>query len=150
MALPLATCATVIRPNLGPNMVARQAYDTVATLPNAFALRTSMRDHYLDKIESQVAWERGVGVGLISAAMIVTDLAMRGVGSPEILGLGLASAALCMGSSSALSTLRFVILTYRQASDADSAAVIEACRSRRRISEGPRPGGGQVSSSRAW
>ncbi|NMQ29790.1 hypothetical protein E4Q23_19700 [Candidatus Accumulibacter phosphatis] len=99
LALALTACATVIQPNLGPDIIARQAYDAAPTLSNAIALGTSMRDRYLDKIESQVAWERGVGVGLIGAATIAADLAIRGVGSSEVLGLGLAGAALYTGNN---------------------------------------------------
>jgi len=98
-ALALAGCGTVIQPNLGPDTAKRDAYDATPTLPNAIAVGISMRDRYLDKIDGQIAWERGIGVGLIGATTIAADMAMRGVGRSEVLGLGLAGAALYTSSN---------------------------------------------------
>lgn len=95
----LSGCASMIKPNLGPDPEIARAYDVAPTLTNAIAVGTSMRERYTAKVEEQIAWERGIGMGLIGAAAIAADLAMRGVGQSEILGLGLTSAAVYTGSN---------------------------------------------------
>jgi hypothetical protein len=97
--LPVAGCVSVMHPNLGPAPDKLSAYDASPTLANAVAVGTSMRDRYSEKIESQIAWERGIGVGLIGVTGVAADLAMRGVGKSEVLGLGLAGAALYTGGN---------------------------------------------------
>lgn len=98
-AVALSGCASLIKPNLEPDPTVAKAYDNAPTLQNAIAVGTSMRERYSAKVENQIAWERGIGVGLIGAATIGADLAMRSVGKSEILGLGLAGAALYTGSN---------------------------------------------------
>ncbi|SFQ15683.1 hypothetical protein SAMN05216567_111224 [Variovorax sp. OK605] len=97
--LSLAGCVSVTHPNLGPASDKLAAYDSAPSLSNAIAVGASMRDRYAEKIESQIAWERGIGVGLIGVTGVAADLAMRGVAKSEILGLGLAGAALYTGGN---------------------------------------------------
>lgn len=92
MTTVMAGCAAV-QPTFGPEPTAEKAYDSAPTLQNAIAVGTSMRERYTAQVENQIAWERGIGVGLIGGAAIAADLAMRSVGKAEILGLGLAGAA---------------------------------------------------------
>ena len=99
VAPALAGCASVLQPHLGPAPEKSHQYDAAPNLANAVAIGISMRDRYLDKVEGQIAWERGIGVGLIGGTAVAADLAMRGVGKSEILGLGLAGAALYTSSS---------------------------------------------------
>lgn len=91
-AAAVTGCAPML-PTLGPDPTVASAYDSKPTLQNAIAVGTSMRERYTAQVEDQVAWERGIGVGLIGGAAIAADLAMRSVGKAEILGLGLAGAA---------------------------------------------------------
>lgn len=98
-AVALSGCASLIKPNLGPDPEVAKTYDQAPTLQNAIAVGTSMRERYSAKVEDQIAWERGIGIGLIGAATIGADLAMRSVGKSEILGLGLAGAALYASSN---------------------------------------------------
>lgn len=107
----LSGCASVIQPNLGPDPGVAKTYDATPTLPNAVAVGASMRERYVAKIEDQIAWERGIGVGLIGATAVAADLAIRSVGASAVLGLGLASAAAYTGSNWLFSKPQLMIYT---------------------------------------
>lgn len=102
---PLATCFMVglslicvlsacgISPRFAPDAAVAKAYDGDPSLERAIAVGRSMRDTYANQVEALLRWERGTGVGLIGGSAVAADLAMRSVGSSEIIGLGLAGAA---------------------------------------------------------
>ncbi len=85
--------ACSMQPHLGPDLEVARTYDGQQTLQNAIAVGTSMRDRYTSKSDKSIANERWMGLGLIAGSAVAADLAIRSVGSSEILGLGLAGAA---------------------------------------------------------
>lgn len=87
VAVSLASCGT-ISPNFGPDPTVDGTYQSAPTLPNAVKVAESMKSRYATKVEDQMVWERISGLVLIGAATIGGDLAIRGIGKSELIGLG--------------------------------------------------------------
>lgn len=79
-------------PQADPQTVA--TFNTARTLPNAVAVAESLRTKYLERAGAQRREERVAGLAMVGMGLVAADLALRGVGTNEALGLGLAGAGL--------------------------------------------------------
>lgn len=64
------------------------------SLDNVVAAAEKLRESYLSRAYAQKREERIAGLGLIGLGLVAGDLAMRGAGQSEVLGLGLAGVGL--------------------------------------------------------
>lgn len=91
--LVLLGCSSLLpSPQADPQTVA--TFNIARTLPNAVAVAESLRTKYLERAGAQRREERVAGLALVGMGVVAADLALRGVGTNEALGLGLAGAGL--------------------------------------------------------
>ena len=93
LSLALAGC-TSLGPSPEPDRAAVTTYKGSPTLPNAVAVAESLRDNYRARVNAQRRDERWAGLSLIGMGIVAGDLAIRGVGKHDVLGLGLGATGL--------------------------------------------------------